>query len=402
VATSYGYDNIYQLLSATQGATTTESYTYDPVGNRTASLGVASYTTNSSNELTSTSSASYSYDLNGNAATKTDSTGITTYAWDFENRLTSVTLPGSGGTVQFSYDPFGRRIKKFSGAGTSIFTYDDDNVIEETNSTGTVVARYSQVTERIDEPLAMLRAGTTSYYDQDGLGSVTSLTNAAGALAQTYTYDSFGNPTASSGSLVNPFRFTGRDFDSETNLQFSRARYLDLSTGRFISEDPARFDGGANFYASVLNNPVNYIDPLGLKTTVCCRPLHYVFGKVGLKHCYIQISEHGGKPHTYGLHREDASGNKFPGGAKPVVDDPTDVGGTCKDVKDATPCKEIDLESRFNSVPCPSCGPDFNNYFPLTTNSNFWVSNILKQFGMTPPPFFNAPGYNYGAPQVHK
>jgi YD repeat-containing protein len=95
VATSYGYDNIYQLLSATQGATTTESYSYDPVGNRTASLGVASYTTNSSNEMTANSNASYTYDLNGNETSKTDTSGTTSYTWDFENRLTQVTLPAS-------------------------------------------------------------------------------------------------------------------------------------------------------------------------------------------------------------------------------------------------------------------------------------------------------------------
>src|SRR5256886_3204315 len=46
--------------------------------------------------------------------TKVDSTGTTSYAWDFENRLSSVTLPGTGGTVSFAYDPFGRRIKKVS------------------------------------------------------------------------------------------------------------------------------------------------------------------------------------------------------------------------------------------------------------------------------------------------
>ncbi len=78
VATSFGYDNIYQLLSATQGATTTESYTYDPVGNRLSSLGVSSYSYNPSNELTSTSGATYGYDNNGNAVTKNDSIGITT------------------------------------------------------------------------------------------------------------------------------------------------------------------------------------------------------------------------------------------------------------------------------------------------------------------------------------
>jgi YD repeat-containing protein len=128
--------------------------------------------------------------------------------------------------VSYRYDPFGRRIYKSSSSGTSVYAYDAYNVIEETNSAGAVVARYAQ-TVKIDEPLAMLRGGATSYYDADGLGSVTSLSNATGALAQTYSYDSFGNLTASSGSVTNPFRYAGCDFDTETNLQFSRARYYD-------------------------------------------------------------------------------------------------------------------------------------------------------------------------------
>jgi RHS Repeat len=94
-----------------------------------------------------------------------------------------VTLPGSGGTVNFKYDPFGRRIEKITPSGTSIYAYDGDNLIEETDGSGTAVARYTGG-QNIDEPLAMLRAGATSFYEQDGLGSVTSLTNAAGAAAQ--------------------------------------------------------------------------------------------------------------------------------------------------------------------------------------------------------------------------
>src|SRR5207302_9247201 len=85
VTTNYGYDAIYQLLSATQGATTTESYSYDPVGNRTASLGVSSYTTNSSNELTAITGTSFTYDNNGNTLTKVVGSNTTTYSWDFEN-----------------------------------------------------------------------------------------------------------------------------------------------------------------------------------------------------------------------------------------------------------------------------------------------------------------------------
>src|SRR5437016_12614698 len=109
--------------------------------------------------------------------------------------MTSVTLPGSGGTVSFKYDPFGRRIYKSSSSGTSIFAYDGDNLVEETNSSGAAVARYSQA-QNIDEPLAMLRSGATSYYHADGLGSVTSLSSSSGAIANTYIYDSFGKLTA--------------------------------------------------------------------------------------------------------------------------------------------------------------------------------------------------------------
>jgi RHS repeat-associated protein len=265
VATSYGYDSIYQLLSATQGATATENYTYDPVGNRLSDLATSGWSNNTSNELTSRPGLSYTFDYNGNTTSKTDSTGTTNYTWDFENRLTQVTLPGSGGTVAFKYDPFGRRIYKFSSAGTSIYAYDDDNPIEETNTSGTVVARYAQ-TESMDDPLAMLRSATTSYYEQDGLGTVTSLSNAAGALAQTYTLDSFGKTTASSGSLVNPFQFTGRELDSETALYYMRARYFDPATGRFLSEDPSGFNDGVNFYRYVRNNPTNNVDPTGLTT----------------------------------------------------------------------------------------------------------------------------------------
>src|SRR5436305_7022721 len=99
VTTTYGYDAIYQLLSATQGANTTESYTYDPVGNRLSSLGVSPYSYNTSNELTSTPNTTYTLDNNGNTLTSVTGSNTTSYTWDFENRLSSVTLPGTGGIV---------------------------------------------------------------------------------------------------------------------------------------------------------------------------------------------------------------------------------------------------------------------------------------------------------------
>jgi RHS repeat-associated protein len=215
-------------------------------------------------------------DSNGNTLTKTVGTDTTSYTWDFENRLASVTLPSSGGTVTFKYDPYGRRVYKSSSAATSVFAYDGDNLIEEANSSGTVVTRYAQ-TQNIDEPLAMLHSGGTSYYNADGLGSITSLTNSSGAAAETYTYDSFGKVTATSGALTNPFQYTGRELDSETGLYNYRARYYDASVGRFIAEDPILWFGNdVNFYRYAANRPSIFIDPFGRTVYLCHRPVNLV------------------------------------------------------------------------------------------------------------------------------
>lgn len=172
------------------------------------------------------------------------------------------------GTLTFKYDPMGRRIEKASPTTTSVFAYDGDNLIETTNSSGILVARYAQ-TLNIDEPLAELRSSTTSYYEADGLGSITSLTSAAGAVANTYAYDSYGNLTASSGSVSNPFSYTGREFDIETGLYYYRARNYDPSAGRFLSEDPIGLNqGSSNYYSYVINNPIALVDPEGLRIEV--------------------------------------------------------------------------------------------------------------------------------------
>jgi len=69
--------------------------------------------------------------------------------------------------------------------------------------------------------------------------------------------------TASTGSLVNPFRYTAREADTETGLYYYRARYYDSNVGRFLSEDPIGFNGGLDFYTYVANSPLNFVDPSG-------------------------------------------------------------------------------------------------------------------------------------------
>jgi RHS repeat-associated protein len=164
-------------------------------------------------------------------------------------------------------NPFGRRIQKVFTTGstttTTNYLYDGDNDVEEVDASGTILARYTQG-ENIDEPLAESRLSTTSFYEADGLGSVTSLTNSSGAIADSYTYDSFGKLTSSTGSVTNPFQYTGRDFDSETGLPYFRARYYDPSVGRFVSEDSSEFAAlDFSLYSYVGNGPPNFRDPTG-------------------------------------------------------------------------------------------------------------------------------------------
>jgi len=260
VTEGYTYDLIYQLTQVTQGSSTTESYTYDAVGNRLSSSNVPTYNYNLSNQLTSNSNGSYTYDANGN--TLTDPSGKS-YTWDFENRLVQAVVPGTG-TTTFKYDPFGRRIQKSGPLGTTNYLYDGGSTLEEMDSAGNLLADYAQGSG-VDEPLAELRSGAESYYELDGLGTVTSLTGSSGSISNSYTYDSFGNTTATSGSVLNPYRYTARDYDAETGLQYSRARYYSSDLGRFLSEDPIKFEGGPSFFVYVGNHPSSFSDPTGLQ-----------------------------------------------------------------------------------------------------------------------------------------
>jgi RHS repeat-associated protein len=74
--------------------------------------------------------------------------------------------------------------------------------------------------------------------------------------------------TRQSGTISQPYTYTGREWDAETGLYYYRARYYDPQAGRFITEDPIGIGGGVNYYTYVLNDPIDYTDPFGLEK--CC------------------------------------------------------------------------------------------------------------------------------------
>jgi len=135
-------------------------------------------------------------------------------------------------------------------------------VIEERGSGNVLQSTYTYG-PGIDEVLTMNRNSQTFFYFYDGLGSVTDLTNAAGELVESYQYDVYGQPTTPS-TVGNPYLFTGRQLDPETNLYYYRSRYYHPGIGRFLNreQEPTDF----NLYRYVLNSPTNWIDPWGLTT----------------------------------------------------------------------------------------------------------------------------------------
>ncbi len=131
----------------------------------------------------------------------------------------------------------------------------------------------------IDNQLRQTNSTTgVSYFLGDHLGSTSALTDASGNLVETEAYDSFGN---SVGSARTRYGYTGRERDPDTGLLYYRARFYDPQLGRFISEDPAGFLGGLNFYGYVANNPLNFTDPTGQWET----PAHEHIIDEAFKHC---------------------------------------------------------------------------------------------------------------------
>jgi len=205
----------------------------------------------------------FTYDANGNMT----GDGTKTYEWDAENRLTLVcTGACQAGTdppnmlARFTYDGNGRRASKVAGGVTTNYVYDGGQFLEERLSPGST-KRYVYG-RGIDQTLAQVVGGTTTYSVADHLGSIVRTTDSLGAPTLTRQYDPWGNLIQ--GSTTGGYAFTGREWDAEAALYYYRARYYDPKTGRFISADPAGLGVDRNLYAYVGNSPVTASDPLGL------------------------------------------------------------------------------------------------------------------------------------------
>jgi RHS repeat-associated protein len=202
------------------------------------------------------------YDANGNTVS---SAGIAD-TYDFENHMLT------HGAVTMAYDGDGNRVSETVGGVTTKFLVDTVNptgyaqVIDETVN-GSVTRTYAYGLQRISENQLIGSTWTPSFYGYDGHGSVRFLTNSAGAVTDSYTYDAFGMPITTSGTTPNDFLYSGEQYDSALGLYYLRARYYNPATGRFETMDPAEGDifdpATLHKYIYAQADPVDETDPTG-------------------------------------------------------------------------------------------------------------------------------------------
>ena len=297
------------------------SYTYDSDGNITSiSLNGSlrqTFTYNSSNELVrvddkvTNKSVAYAYDFVGNiTAVKTYlyTTGalgspLTTqsYTYNSQNQRTDLGYDASGNLTSLNGYTFtwsGRRLTAAVNANTNIsYTYNHNGIRTSKTVNGTttyyevdennnVVKQYELVNDvetnviefvydSSNSPIYFTYNNATYYYEKNLQGDIVAILDGSGNTVVEYTYDIWGKLVSITGSLadtvgtINPLRYRGYYYDTETQLYYLQSRYYSPDLMRFISQDDPVFSNaqgeplGSNLYVYCLNDPINNFDPTG-------------------------------------------------------------------------------------------------------------------------------------------
>jgi len=267
---SYGYDKNGRLTLVTEDGVTT-TYGYDVNGNRITINGASVATYNARDQLLTYGSNIYSWNADGEPATRTTPTGTTHNTWNALAELTDVSLP-DGTAIHYIYDGMGRRVgQEKNGLLVAGYLYAGNRIVAKTGASGAVTERFVYGTKP-NVPSYMIKYntdGTKSRYRivSDQVGSVKEVIDASsGAVVQQIVYDVWGNIKSDTRPGFQPFAFAGGLYDADTKLDHFGARDYDPATGRWISRDPIFFAGGdPNLYRYVVDNPVSGFDSLGLR-----------------------------------------------------------------------------------------------------------------------------------------
>ena len=179
------------------------------------------------------------------------------------NRLAEVRNE-EGSFQKNRYDGEGLRAELEENGRLVSFIFDGDKVVTEEEDQNTI--RYIRGYDLISSDSE--RARTYYHYACDEMGSITHVTDEAGAVLNRYEYDAFGEFTCKEETVANRFAYTGEQYDPVAGMYYLRARFYNPVIGRFLQED-TYYGDGLNLYAYCHNNPVGYVDPSGHAGEMC-------------------------------------------------------------------------------------------------------------------------------------
>ena len=264
----YSYDESSQIISARLPDGRQIDYAYDQAGNRISTIDsgdTVNYQVNNLNQYLAVGDNLITYDANGNLATQTLAGKTYHYSYNSDNMLVEVSSHGD--TWQYEYDALGNRSATVHNGNRVSYLVDPTGVAN-------VVATYDELGSRQTGYIygiglsALAKGNELYFYDFDRVGSTIGLSKVNGEYANQYSYLPFGETFTSQATIENPYKFIGKwgVREEDNQLHYMRARHYVASHGRFAAPDPIGINADdTNFYRYVKNNPLNYIDPLGLQ-----------------------------------------------------------------------------------------------------------------------------------------
>ena len=220
--------------------------------------------------LSSTGTLVYGTAISGNPVSYYNGTRWT-FGWKKGRQLVSAS--GNGKIITYTYDMAGIRDSKTVDGVTYHYDTLNGKVVRQTWTEGTTEHVFEIVYDASGLPYSCVYNGSRYYYVLNQQGDVIRIVGYLGATLCEYQYDAWGNVLAITGTYkdtigkVNPIRYCGYYYDTDTGFYYLQSRYYDPSIGRFINADQFASTGqdflGYNMFAYCNNNPVVGFDPSG-------------------------------------------------------------------------------------------------------------------------------------------